>query len=203
MKFRGLKALSDTIENAPSGWDSGLRVGQFDPIAKTSKFTDHSPGTLALGLFASGWTSFLVTDSLVQNLPDQAAKPVGNDPDRDVVAQARQVAPVEEGEDTAFEFDRRVGRLVEEASHLTVTLRGAVAVALSRTLLVPRASAHPGSEVALGGKGRGAGSDLGHDLLRRVGSQTGHLRQPQHRNPGEGGAAPPSLARSGPSAFPA
>ena len=84
--FAGQQALKDTVENAPSGWDSWLRVGQFDPIAKTSKFTDHSPGTLALRLFASGWASFLVTDSLVQNLPDQAAKPVGNDPDSDVVA---------------------------------------------------------------------------------------------------------------------
>ena len=62
-----------TVENAPSGGDSWLRVGQFDPIAKASKFTDHSPGTLALRVFANGWTSFLVTDSLVQNLPDQVA----------------------------------------------------------------------------------------------------------------------------------
>ena len=89
MRFEGNSEAKSwalhTVENAPSGWDSWLRVGQFDPIAKTSKFTDHSPGTLALGLFTSGWASFLVTESLVQNLPDQAAKPVGNHADRLVV----------------------------------------------------------------------------------------------------------------------
>jgi hypothetical protein len=62
-----------------------LRNGQFDPIAEALEFSDHSGRPVSLGLLADCWASFLVPDAVVQNLPDQAAKPVGDHADRLVV----------------------------------------------------------------------------------------------------------------------
>jgi hypothetical protein len=94
MKFRGSKALNDRVENAPSDWDSWWRV-RLDIYPRLRSFTDHSPGTLALRFFADGWASFLERESLVQNLPDQAAKPVGNHADRLIVPEAQPIASIE------------------------------------------------------------------------------------------------------------
>ena len=55
------------VENAPSRWNSRLRIGQFDPIAETSEFPDHSCRPVLLGLFANRWAPFFVTNSLVQD----------------------------------------------------------------------------------------------------------------------------------------
>src|SRR6266704_3274193 len=77
-----------------------------------------------------------------------------------------------------FIFNRSVGSLIEDAPHMTITLRGPMAAAYSRGLVVSGAGAHPGGKVSLGRKGRCRGAHFGNDLLRRVHPQTGHLRQP-------------------------
>jgi hypothetical protein len=145
-----------------------LRIRQFDPIAKTSEFSDHLRSPVLMGFFVDFWASFLVTDSLVQNLPDQTAKAMSYDSDRLVVPQAGYIAAIEDLEDASFVFDRCVGRLIEKAPHLTVTFRGVVAAAHSRALVIAGASAHPGSEVSRGGKSRCRRAYLGQDLLRRI-----------------------------------
>jgi hypothetical protein len=68
---------------------------------------------------------------------------MGNDPNRLIVPQSRNIASVENLEDTSFVFDRRVGGLIENASHLTVAFRGPVPMANSRALVVARAGANP------------------------------------------------------------
>ena len=131
-------------------------------------------------LFADGRSAFLVPDALVQNLPDQTTQPMGNGPDGLRVPEARHQTSVGQLEDTAFGLDRRVGRLIEQASHLPVALRRAVAIAHARTLVIARTGADPGREVLGRWKGRGGGPDFRDDLLRGVDAQPGHLGQPLH-----------------------
>src|SRR4029450_14086384 len=108
---------------------------------------------LALGLLAQGWALFLVPKALVQDLPDQAAQPVGNHADRLVVPEPRDIAAIEDLEDRPFRFHRGVGRLVEQAPHLTVALRGPVTVVHLRALVRAGAGAHPGGALAPAGEG--------------------------------------------------
>ena len=91
-----------------------LRIRQFDPITETSEIPDHPGSPVLLGLFVDFWTSFLVMDSLVQNLPDQTAKPMSYYSDRLVVSQAGYIAAIEDLEDASFVLHRRVGRLIED-----------------------------------------------------------------------------------------
>jgi hypothetical protein len=49
-----------------------------DSVTKPTQLSDHFSGTLLLGGFADLRAWFFVADSSVQDLPDQAAKFVGN-----------------------------------------------------------------------------------------------------------------------------
>ena len=131
-----------------------------------------------LGLVANRWAPFLVTDALMQNLPDQAAEAMGHHSDRLMGPQARHLAMIEDREDACLVLDRSVGGLIKKAPPMTITLRGSVAAAYPRRLVVAGAGAHPGGEVFLGGKGCCPGAHCGHDWLRRIHPQTRHLRQP-------------------------
>src|SRR6516165_10634031 len=113
-----------------------LGAGQFDAIAEASELADHSGRPVSLRLLAEGWASFLVPDALVQDQPDQAAQPVGDQADRLLVPEPGHVAAIEELEEGAFGFRRGIGRLVEQAPHLPVALRGAVPVAHLRALVL-------------------------------------------------------------------
>jgi hypothetical protein len=73
---------------------AGLRIRGFDPIAEASELPDHSRGALLLGLFGDGWAPFFVTDSLVQDQPDEPALPMGDGPDGLIVSQARDRAAI-------------------------------------------------------------------------------------------------------------
>ena len=77
-----------------------------------------------------------------------------NHPDGLVVLQARHLAAIENGEEASFEFDRGVGSLIENPPHMTVALRGAVALAHVRTLVVAWTGADPGGELSGRGKRR-------------------------------------------------
>jgi hypothetical protein len=92
-----------------------LRICQFDPIADALELPDHSGGAVSLGLLAYGRASFLVMDSLVQNLPDQAAKPVGNHSDGLLVPEARHIPAIEDLEDASLISNCGIGRLIENA----------------------------------------------------------------------------------------
>src|SRR6516225_10157212 len=107
----------------PSRRNRRLRIRQLDAIAEISELPDHSGRPALLGPPGNGWASFFVTDSLVQDLPDQAAKPMGIHSDRLIMPQPRHIAAIEGFEDASFLLDRGVGGLIENAAHGAVTLR--------------------------------------------------------------------------------
>ena len=79
-----------------------LRIRRFDTIAEASELSDHLRRALLLRLFGNRGAPFFVTNSLVQNLPDQAAKTMGNHSDRLIVSQARHISAIEDGEEASF-----------------------------------------------------------------------------------------------------
>jgi len=152
-----------------------LRIRCFDPIAKASELPDHSGSALLLGLFGEGWAAFFVTDSLVQDQPDQPTLSMSNGPDGLIMSQARDRAAIHNLEDASFGSGCGVGRLVENAPHVAVAGRRSVAVVHARAL-DRRQGRHPPGRRGI--SRRDGGTDFGDDLLRRVHSQTGHFRQP-------------------------
>ena len=106
--------------------------------------------------------AFLVTDFLVQNLPDQPTKPMGNRPDSLIVSEARYQTAIDHLEDTSFGFHCRVSSLVENAPHGAVALGRPVAVVHSCTLVVSGAGTNPRGELLLGRKGRCCGTHFGN-----------------------------------------
>ena len=60
---------------------AGLRIRRFDPIAEASELPDDSRSASLLRLFGDRWAPFFVTDSLVQDQPDQSTLSMGNGPD--------------------------------------------------------------------------------------------------------------------------
>src|SRR5216684_2287187 len=157
-----------------------LRSSRYHSVAEESEFPDHLRSASFPRSFAHRRTPFFVSNSLVQNQPDQPTMPMGDRPDGLVVSQARHQTAIHCLEDASFVLDRRVGTLIENAPHMAVALRGAVAVVHSRALLVARACANPRRKMFLRRKGRRLGTHFGDDLLRGIHSETGHLRQPLH-----------------------
>ena len=142
-----------------------LRVRWFYPIAKRSELPDHCRSALLLRSFRDGWTPFFVTDSLVQDQPDQPTLSTGNCPDGLIMSQARDRAAIHNLEDAFFGLGCGVGRLVENAPHVAVVLRRPVAVVHARALVIAGACTNPGGETFRGRKGRCGGTDFGNDLL--------------------------------------
>src|SRR5882724_3043228 len=138
---------------------AGLRIRCFDPIAKASELPDHSCRALLLRLLGDSWAPFFVTNSLVQDQPDQSTVSMGNGPDGLIMSQARDRAVIDKFEDASFGPGCGVGRLIENAPHVAVALRRAVAVVHSRAFVVAGAGAHPRGETFLGRKGRCGGAD--------------------------------------------
>jgi hypothetical protein len=54
-----------------------LRIDQFDPVAEASELSNHSCRALSLRPLANRRAPLLITDSSVQNLPDQTTKATG------------------------------------------------------------------------------------------------------------------------------
>jgi hypothetical protein len=109
-----------------------LRRAGFDSVTKPAEFSDHFSGALLLGRFPDLWASFVVVDSPVQYLPDQATKFVGNYSDGLIVSHTRHVAAIENFEDASFVFDRRIGSLIQNPPRVTVALWQPAAVLAAR-----------------------------------------------------------------------
>jgi hypothetical protein len=90
-----------------------LRIRRIDPIAEASELPDHSRGALLLGLFGDGWPPFFVTDSLMEDQPNQPALSVGNGPDGLFVPETRYRAAIHNFEDTSFGFYSGVRSLIK------------------------------------------------------------------------------------------
>src|SRR5262249_19794071 len=76
--FRFRDAGSKTVPRSRSCGNGRLRRAWFDSVTKPAECLDHFSGALLLGRFSDLWASFLVADSSVQYLPDQATKFVSN-----------------------------------------------------------------------------------------------------------------------------
>ena len=61
---------------------------------KLSELPDHLPSAQLLRSFGNGWTAFLVTNSLVQDQPDQSTLSMCNGSDGLIVSQARDRAAI-------------------------------------------------------------------------------------------------------------
>ena len=81
---------------------AGLRIRRFDPIAEASKLAKHLPSAELLRSFGDRWAPFFVTDSPVQDQPDQSTLSMGNGPDGLIVSQARDRAAIHDLEDASF-----------------------------------------------------------------------------------------------------
>ena len=71
-----------------------LRIRWFDPIAEVSELPDHLPSAQLLRSFGDRWAAFLVTDSLVQNQPDQSTLSMADGSDGLIVSQTRDRAAI-------------------------------------------------------------------------------------------------------------
>jgi len=60
----------------------------------------HKLFWVALRMFGDGWAVFLVTDSLVQDQPDQSTLSMGNRPSGLIMSEARDRAAIDNLEDT-------------------------------------------------------------------------------------------------------
>src|SRR6266849_6615254 len=68
---------------------AGLRIRWFDPIAESSELPKHLRSAELLRSFGDRWAPFFVTDSLVQDQPNQPALSMGDGSDSLIVSQAR------------------------------------------------------------------------------------------------------------------
>src|SRR6266446_4983838 len=75
----------------------------------------------------------------MQNDPDQATKPMGDGPDGLIVSEARDESTIDNLENGPFRLGCGVGTLIENASHVAVTFRGAVALGYACALFVSSA----------------------------------------------------------------
>jgi len=73
---------------------------------------------------------------------------VGDHPNGLRVSQAWKIAAIKDGKDASFRLDGSVGRLIENAPHMSVPLRGVRITVHSGGLLLARAGTHPGREVS-------------------------------------------------------
>jgi hypothetical protein len=89
------------------------------------------------------------------------------------VAKTWHEAAIDEGEDAALRLHSGVGGLVQRTAHLTVALGRPVAVVDAGTLVMARARADPGREMAVRWKRRGGHPDFRDDLLRRLDAKCG------------------------------
>ena len=89
-----------------------LRIRLFDLITEPSELSDHSRGARLLRLLADSGTTFFVTDSLVQDQPDQPALSMGNGPDGLLVPETRHARA---GHKALNEFRVRLDRMLDSS----------------------------------------------------------------------------------------
>src|SRR6267378_3758523 len=92
---------------------AGLRIRWFDPIAEASELPKHLRSAELLRSFGDRWAPFFVTNSLVQDQPDQPTLSMGDGPNGLMVSQARDRAAIHDLEDASFGSGCGVSSLIE------------------------------------------------------------------------------------------
>ena len=85
LRQRMLQELQGRKSLCLTSWN----VQRFDPIAEASELPNHSPSAQLLRSFGHGWAAFLVTDSLMQDQPDQSTLSMSDGSNGLIVPQAR------------------------------------------------------------------------------------------------------------------
>jgi hypothetical protein len=105
---------------------------------------------------------FFVTNSLVEDLPNETTLSMRNRADGLLMSEARYRTTIDKLEDSSFSLDCGVGSLIEYSPHVAVALRGPVVVVHTRALVVTGTCTNPRGQPLLRRKGRcGAGTNLG------------------------------------------
>lgn len=102
---------------------------------------------------------------------------MGNGPDRLFMPQTGHRAAIDDLEDRTLRFHGGIGTLIENSPHGTVAFGGPVTVVHAGALVVSRACPHPRGQVLRRRKCRCEGANFGKNLLGRIDSKTGDLRQ--------------------------
>ena len=92
--------------HAPHSSVARLNTQRLYFIAQATKLPNHSRRAASLRFLAHGWASFLVTDPLVQNDPNQSTKPMRDCSDGFPVSKARYQPAIHDLEYASFELDR-------------------------------------------------------------------------------------------------
>jgi hypothetical protein len=79
-----------------------MKIRRFDPIAEASEVPDHLPSAKLLRSLGDRRAPLFVTDSLVQDQPDQPTLSMGNDPDGLIVSESRDRAAIYNFENASF-----------------------------------------------------------------------------------------------------
>ena len=90
-----------------------LGIRRFDPIPELAKLPDHLPSAQLLRSFAYLRAAFFVTNSLVQDQPDQSALSMGNSADSLIVSQMWNGAVIHDLEDASFRSRGGIRGLIE------------------------------------------------------------------------------------------
>jgi hypothetical protein len=88
-----------------------------------------------------------VADSLMKNLPDQAAQAMCDGPDSGLITQTRQQTPEDCLKVGAFAPGSSMSGLVEHPAHVFVAFRGTAARVLFGGFFLSGTGSHPGSEL--------------------------------------------------------
>src|SRR5260370_1642609 len=145
---------------------AGLRIRLFDPITEATELQDYASSTVLLRLLGDGWAPFFVTNSPVQDEPDQSTLSMGNRPDGLVMSQAWDRAAIHNFEDASFGPGCGVGALIENTPHVAVAPRRPRAVVHARAFVVPRACPNPRGQTFLQRKGPSRRATPPHNHLR-------------------------------------
>jgi len=116
----------------------------------------------------------------MQDRSSHPAEPMGDRPDRGLIAQSRQQAAEERLKITASLLDCRVGCLVQDPSQILVSFGGATTVVLLGTFILAWTGSHPRGQFRCRRERTGLRPFLGNDLLCRIDSQARHFGQPHH-----------------------
>ncbi len=125
---------------------AGLRICGFNSIAEATELPDHLGSAPLPRLIGNRRAAFFVTNSVVEDLPDEETLRMRNRPDSLFMSEARYHTTIDNLKDSSFSLDCRVGILIENAPHVAVVLRGSVAVVHARALLLTGTCTNPRGE---------------------------------------------------------
>jgi len=74
---------------------------------------NHSPRALIFGSFGDCRAPFFVESCLMQDQPDQTTLSMRNESDGLIMSESRDATAIDNLEDTSFDFDGGVSRLIE------------------------------------------------------------------------------------------